>query len=74
MVEVEVEAMRARGPGGDSGAIHVPVLGDEVEYEAIREVFGERFPDVWLNSTKAITGHCLTSAGISGSIGLGSTS
>lgn len=40
------------------------VIGDAVEYDAMRELFGERFPRIWLNSTKAITGHCLTAAGV----------
>jgi malonyl-ACP decarboxylase len=39
-------------------------LGDSVEIEAIERVFGDHFPDVWLNATKGLTGHCLCSAGV----------
>jgi malonyl-ACP decarboxylase len=39
-------------------------VGDPIEFDALREVFGAHFPDVWLNSTKALTGHCLTAAGV----------
>ncbi|HEX4019706.1 MAG TPA: beta-ketoacyl synthase N-terminal-like domain-containing protein [Acidobacteriaceae bacterium] len=39
------------------------VLGDQVEFDALSNVFGDHFPNVWLNSTKALTGHCLTAAG-----------
>ncbi|HTR88006.1 MAG TPA: beta-ketoacyl synthase N-terminal-like domain-containing protein [Reyranella sp.] len=39
-------------------------LGDKVEIEAIEQVFSERFPQVWLNATKGLTGHCLNSAGV----------
>lgn len=39
-------------------------LGDEVELAAIREVCGDAITNVWINSTKSITGHCLWSAGI----------
>ncbi len=40
------------------------IVGDAVEAEALAEVFGTRLPDVWLNATKALTGHGLTSAGM----------
>jgi malonyl-ACP decarboxylase len=71
--EGEARVMRAAltDAGVDVGAVDYvnahgtgSVLGDAVECEAIRNVFGERFPKVWLNSTKGITGHCLTAAGI----------
>lgn len=39
-------------------------LGDETELNAIRKVFKEHACDIWINSTKGITGHCLYSAGI----------
>jgi malonyl-ACP decarboxylase len=39
-------------------------LGDEVELQAIEQVFGEHAPAIWVNSTKSITGHCLWSAGL----------
>lgn len=39
-------------------------LGDNVEIQAIERVFGDRFPDLWLNATKGLTGHCLSSAGV----------
>ena len=40
------------------------VLGDEVELQALHEVFGECLNKIWINSTKSITGHCVWSAGI----------
>ena len=39
------------------------VLGDATEIMALKEVFGEALPKLWLNSTKSLTGHCLTAAG-----------
>jgi malonyl-ACP decarboxylase len=39
-------------------------LGDQTEIKAIRQVFQDRLSDVWINSTKGLTGHCLYSAGI----------
>lgn len=39
-------------------------LGDETEIIAIKEMLGSAVHDVWLNSTKSITGHCLWSAGV----------
>ena len=38
-------------------------LGDETEVLAIKEVFGPHVKDVWINSTKSITGHCFMAAG-----------
>jgi malonyl-ACP decarboxylase len=40
------------------------IVGDAVEAEALAEVFGDRLPDVWINATKALTGHSLTAAGV----------
>lgn len=37
-------------------------LGDQTEAAAIHEVFGTHRP--WVNSTKALTGHCLCAAGV----------
>ncbi|WP_024772247.1 beta-ketoacyl synthase N-terminal-like domain-containing protein [Aquimarina macrocephali] len=39
-------------------------LGDKTEAEAISKVFKDHTSDLWLNSTKGLTGHCLYSAGI----------
>ncbi|MCK4842559.1 MAG: hypothetical protein KAT04_11875, partial [Methylococcales bacterium] len=39
-------------------------LGDSVEIQAIEQVFGDHFPNIWLNASKGLTGHCLYSAGI----------
>jgi malonyl-ACP decarboxylase len=39
-------------------------LGDRTELDALVETFGEHFPNLWLNSTKPITGHALTAAGV----------
>jgi malonyl-ACP decarboxylase len=37
-------------------------LGDVTELRALRKVFGAGSP--WLNATKALTGHCLSAAGV----------
>ncbi|MBA2648590.1 MAG: beta-ketoacyl-ACP synthase [Legionella sp.] len=39
-------------------------LGDSVEAEAIAGVFGKYPKDLFINSTKGLTGHCLYSAGV----------
>lgn len=39
-------------------------LGDEVELEAAAVVFGAALPRLRVNSTKALTGHTLTAAGV----------
>jgi malonyl-ACP decarboxylase len=39
-------------------------IGDETELKAIRKVFKEKTSDIWINATKAFTGHCLYSAGV----------
>lgn len=39
-------------------------LGDRTEIAAIEQVFGAHFPNVWLNASKGLTGHCLNSAGV----------
>lgn len=39
-------------------------LGDETEISAIEKLLGDRSLNVYVNSTKSITGHCLWSAGI----------
>ena len=39
-------------------------LGDRTEIAAIEQVFGDHLPNVWLNATKGLTGHCLNSAGV----------
>jgi malonyl-ACP decarboxylase len=38
--------------------------GDEVEVQAIRDVFSGHLQKVWINSTKGLLGHCLFSAGV----------
>jgi malonyl-ACP decarboxylase len=38
--------------------------GDTAEIEAIARVFGAHFPNLWLNATKGLTGHCLHAAGV----------
>ncbi|WP_448378595.1 beta-ketoacyl-ACP synthase II [Fervidobacterium sp.] len=38
--------------------------GDEVELKAIENVFGERVKDIYVNSTKTLTGHLLGAAGV----------
>ncbi|XIH09816.1 beta-ketoacyl-ACP synthase [Priestia aryabhattai] len=39
-------------------------LGDRTEVKAIRQVFEKNLSELWINSTKSLTGHCLNSAGI----------
>lgn len=39
-------------------------LGDQTELDAIRQVFKEHANEIYINSTKGYTGHCLFSAGI----------
>ncbi|UJF34770.1 beta-ketoacyl synthase N-terminal-like domain-containing protein [Paenibacillus hexagrammi] len=38
--------------------------GDMTEIRAIKRLFKERIGEIWMNSTKSLTGHCLYSAGI----------
>ena len=38
--------------------------GDDAELKALRELFNAGDPAPWLNSTKALTGHCLSAAGV----------
>ena len=39
-------------------------LGDKTEVEAITKIFKKDAMNLWLNSTKGLTGHCLYSAGV----------
>lgn len=39
-------------------------LGDATELDALAAVLGDAGPAVWINSTKAITGHCMAAAGV----------
>jgi malonyl-ACP decarboxylase len=39
-------------------------LGDETEIKAVKQVFKESISHLWINSTKGLTGHCLTAAGV----------
>jgi malonyl-ACP decarboxylase len=39
-------------------------LGDKTEAEAIGDLLGDHRPNVWINATKSLTGHCLYSAGM----------
>jgi malonyl-ACP decarboxylase len=43
-------------------------LGDRTEIAAIKRVFDGHLDNVWVNSTKSMTGHCLTAAGMVESI------
>ncbi|WOA53295.1 beta-ketoacyl synthase N-terminal-like domain-containing protein [Dickeya solani] len=38
------------------------LMGDETEIAAIKRVFGPYHQQIWLNSTKSLTGHCLYAA------------
>ncbi|NKB23932.1 MAG: poly(3-hydroxyalkanoate) depolymerase [Kiritimatiellae bacterium] len=40
------------------------VIGDEVEVQALKEIFGSHAANVWVNATKSLTGHCLYAAGV----------
>jgi malonyl-ACP decarboxylase len=50
----QIDLVNAHGSGS--------AQGDRVECEALNEVFGDAKP--WVNSTKSLTGHCLTAAGL----------
>ncbi|MCT4598820.1 MAG: hypothetical protein N4A50_13185 [Vallitalea sp.] len=39
-------------------------LGDKTEINAIKQVFGNKVSNIYINSTKSILGHCLYSAGV----------
>lgn len=39
-------------------------LGDQTEAQALAAVLAGRADDVWVNATKALTGHCLCAAGV----------
>jgi 3-oxoacyl-(acyl-carrier-protein) synthase len=39
-------------------------LGDQIEVQAIKTVLGDRAHRIPVNSTKSMTGHCLTAAGL----------
>lgn len=39
-------------------------LGDQTECQALQEVFGRHLPALAVNSTKSLTGHCLSAAGV----------
>jgi len=52
----DVDYLNAHGTGSP--------LGDDTEVQAIQEVFHGVLDRVWVNATKAITGHCLSSAGV----------
>ncbi len=40
------------------------VLGDEIELQALEELFGDHLSNVWVNATKGMVGHCLFAAGL----------
>jgi len=40
------------------------LVGDEAEIQALRTVFGAHLPSLWVNSSKGLTGHCLSAAGV----------
>ncbi len=59
--EAEVEAADIGYVNAHGTASH---LGDQVECEALAEVFGHRLAEVSINSTKSLTGHCMFAAGV----------
>ncbi|MBI3688119.1 MAG: polyketide beta-ketoacyl:ACP synthase [Actinobacteria bacterium] len=56
LIPAEVDYVNAHGTGSP--------LGDDVEAAALRAVFGPDRPGPWINSTKALIGHCLCAAGV----------
>lgn len=52
----EVDYVNTHGTGSP--------LGDDTEAAALAEVFDGHTGRVWVNATKALTGHCLSSAGV----------
>jgi malonyl-[acp] decarboxylase len=69
--EAHVIASSLRRAGVEPGAVSYvnahgtgSALGDEVELRALRRALGGAFSRPWLNSTKALTGHCLSAAGV----------
>lgn len=52
----EVGYVNAHGTGSP--------LGDRTEIRALRRVFGGQGQGPWVNSTKALVGHCLSAAGV----------
>jgi malonyl-ACP decarboxylase len=39
-------------------------LGDRTECAAIKSLFRDHLPDIWINSTKSLTGHCFSASGV----------
>src|SRR3984957_19056240 len=39
-------------------------LGDSVECAAIKSLFRDHLTDIWINSTKSLTGHCFSASGL----------
>lgn len=71
--EAEARAMRAalQAAGVSGDAIDYinthgtgSAAGDQAECEALRAVLGPYIGRPWINATKALTGHCLSGAGI----------
>lgn len=56
LAPVDVDYVNAHGTAS--------VLGDVTEIAALKDVLGEAVAQFWLNSTKSLTGHCLTAAGV----------
>lgn len=56
--QLEPEAIDYINPHASGSA-----LGDETEARALAQLFGARLEQIWLNTTKAYLGHCLSSAG-----------
>ncbi len=52
----EVDYVNTHGTGS--------TVGDRTELAALRQVLGPAYSRPWVNATKALTGHCLTAAGV----------
>jgi malonyl-ACP decarboxylase len=39
-------------------------LGDRTECAAIKSLFRDHLTDIWINSTKSLTGHCFSASGV----------
>ena len=71
--EGEIRAMRLALNSGDLnpgciGYINAhgtsSPLGDRTECAAIKSFFREHLADIWINSTKSLTGHCFSASGV----------
>jgi malonyl-ACP decarboxylase len=69
----EIRAMQLALDSGDLNPEHIGYinahgtaspLGDGIECAAIKSLFRDRLPEIWVNSTKSLTGHCFSASGL----------